>query len=74
MEQNGRNFTADKGNFIIRKEDDFIMGEGICLGVNDSIENYYERKYDEEEYYLFCIKYNIPKEQIHGIDIEESDA
>lgn len=43
-------YTADEGNFLVRKEDDFPMGKSLTLGENDSIGNYYERPYTEEEY------------------------
>ena len=49
MTQNGNIYTAEKGNFIIRKEDGFIMGEDIDLGSADSIDNYEEKPYTEEE-------------------------
>ena len=45
-----RDYNASEGYFIIRLVDDFIMGSGISLGSNDSIDNYYEREYTEEEY------------------------
>lgn len=68
MTQHGRNYIAEDGMFIIRKEDDFIMGWEICLGDNDVIDNYYEREYDDEEYYKFCIDYDIPRYLINGLD------
>lgn len=53
MKQNGNIYTAEDGNFIIRKADGFIMGEDIDLGSADSIENYEEKPYTEEEYKAF---------------------
>ncbi len=53
MKQNGINYTADEGNFIVRKQDGFIMGEDICLGSADSIDNYEEQPYTEESYEAF---------------------
>jgi len=53
MKQEGINYTADKGNFIVRKRDNFIMGEDICLGTADSIDNYEEQPYTEESYRQF---------------------
>ena len=53
MTQEGRNYYADKGNFIVRKRDNFIMGEDICLGTADSIDNYEEQPYTEESYKAF---------------------
>lgn len=35
-------FYADEGKTFIRKEDGFDMGNGIDLGVDDTIENYEE--------------------------------
>lgn len=49
MKQNRNIYTAEAGNFIIRKADGFIMGEEIDLGSADSIENYEEKPYTEEE-------------------------
>lgn len=43
------NYIADEGCLIVRKEDDFIMGDGISLGDADSIDNYEEREFSEEE-------------------------
>ena len=42
-------YTADEGKLIVRKADDFIMGDAIDLGSADSIENYEERAFTEEE-------------------------
>lgn len=49
----GYRYKADEGCFIVRKIDDFVMGENICLGDNDSSENYYDKKYSQEEYEEF---------------------
>ena len=49
----GYRYKADEGCFIVRKVDDFVMGENICLGDNDSSENYYDKKYSQEEYEEF---------------------
>lgn len=46
-------YRADEGKFIIRKVDDFIMGESICLGDADTIDNYEEAEYTEESYKEF---------------------
>jgi len=37
-----RLYLCDEGKVFIRKEDGFIMGDGIDLGDNDSIDNYEE--------------------------------
>ena len=46
-------YKADEGCFIVRKKDNFIMGEDIDLGSADSIDNYEDKKYTEEEYKEF---------------------
>lgn len=42
-------FYADEGKTFIRKEDGFDMGNGIDLGVDDTIENYEEVDVPKEE-------------------------
>ena len=37
-----RVYQCDEGKVFIRKSDDFIMGDAIDLGDNDSISNYEE--------------------------------
>ena len=49
MEQRGRIYKSSEGKLIVRKGDDFIMGDRIDLGSNDSIDNYEERSFTEEE-------------------------
>jgi len=49
MEQKGRIYTAGEGKLIVRKADDFIMGESIDLGSADSIDNYEEREFTQQE-------------------------
>jgi hypothetical protein len=46
-------YKADEGCFIVRKSDNFIMGEDIDLGSADSIENYEDEPYTEESYKEF---------------------
>ena len=36
------NYMCDDGKVFIRKEDGFIMGDSLCLGENDTIDNYEE--------------------------------
>ena len=36
------NYTSDEGKVFIHKETKEILGNGISLGLNDSIENYEE--------------------------------
>ena len=42
-------YEADYGNVIVRKADDFTMGVEVCLGEEDDIDNYTERKATDEE-------------------------
>ena len=47
---NGTSFyEADDGKMLVRKSDGSIMGDGIDLGINDTIENYEERAFTDEE-------------------------
>ena len=48
-----RIYQANEGCFIVRKVDDFIMGESIDLGSADSIDNYEDRPFTEESYKEF---------------------
>jgi len=41
-------YLADEGKTFVRKDDAFVMGTGIDLGINDSIENYEEVELTEE--------------------------
>ena len=47
--ENSRLYEADDGKMLIRKSNSFIMGDGICLGVDDDISNYEERVFTEEQ-------------------------
>lgn len=42
-------FYVDEGKTFIRKEDGFDMGNGIDLGVDDTIDNYEEVDAPKEE-------------------------
>ena len=46
-------YKAEEGCFIIRKADGFIMGEDICLGGDDVVDNYTDYIYTPEEYEEF---------------------
>ncbi len=35
-------YLCDEGKVFRRKSDGFIMGDGLCLGIKDTIENYEE--------------------------------
>jgi hypothetical protein len=45
---NDRQYLSDEGKVFIHKGTKDIMGWGICLGVNDSIDNYEEIDCPEE--------------------------
>lgn len=52
--ENNRLYICDEGKVFRRKKDKVIMGEGLDLGDNDSIDNYEEikprkKKEDKEE-------------------------
>jgi len=49
MTQENNLYKADNGKLIVRKSDGFIMGDMIDLGSIDSIENYEEREFTEEQ-------------------------
>ena len=44
-----KRIIADEGKVFVRKADGFVMGPRICLGRNDTAENYEEREMTEEE-------------------------
>jgi hypothetical protein len=45
---NNTNYLSDEGKVFKNKETNKIMGWGICLGENDSIDNYEEIECPEE--------------------------
>lgn len=53
-----KRIIADEGNVFVRKADRFVMGSRICLGRNDTAENYEEREMTEEE----KVKYRDPSD------------
>ena len=46
-------YKAQEEYTFKRKEDDFIMGEAIDLGVSDSIDNYKDVPFTEDSYKEF---------------------
>lgn len=40
--ENNRQYYCDEGKVFRRKDDGFIMGDGLDLGYTDSIKNYEE--------------------------------
>lgn len=63
MKQNNNKYYADDGKLIVRKEDDFIMGDAIDLGSADSIDNYEERAFSEEEIDAFWESIGMPRKK-----------
>lgn len=53
-------YKANEGCFIVRKADNFIMGEEIDLGSADSIDNYKDEAYTEESYKAFYESIGMP--------------
>lgn len=60
MKQEGIRYYAEEGKLIVRKADDFIMGDAICLGEYDSIDNYVEQDFTEEEIKAFFESLDLP--------------
>ena len=54
MRQEGNLYYAeDEKNLIVRIRDQFIMGPNIDLGETDSIDNYEEKSFSDEELRAF---------------------
>lgn len=51
--ENTNIYKANKGCFIVRISDGFIMGEDIDLGTADNINNYRDEQYTESSYVEF---------------------
>lgn len=64
MIQNNNIYKAEDGKLIVRKADDFIMGDAIDLGSADSIDNYEERDFTQDEINEFIEKYNLINKKI----------
>lgn len=64
MTQNGNIYTADKGKLIVRKKDDYVMGESIDLGSADKISNYTEKAFSEEEIANYRKEWGIPDQPV----------
>lgn len=69
-------YKADKGCFIIRKSDNFIMGEDIDLGSADSIDNYEDQPYTEESYNQFYESLGIepPKHEEENEETSQEES
>ena len=72
MTNEGNIYYAAEGCFIVRKADNFIMGEAIDLGTADSIDNYEDQPYTEESYKEFYESLGI--DQPHTEDLNNSIA
>lgn len=68
MKKEGNIYTADEGKLIVRKADDFIMGDAIDLGSADSIENYEERAFTEEEIAAFWESLGIERKKKENLN------
>ena len=51
--RDGIRYYADNGMFFLRKEDNEVMGDVLCLKDGDTIDNYYEHGCNEEGYKFF---------------------
>ena len=61
MENKGNMYYAAEGSLIVRTSDGKIMGDAICLAESDSIDNYAEQKFSEEEINDFWDSLGIPR-------------
>ena len=46
----GNIYVAEENMILVRKSDETPVGKAIQLVSSDSIDNYYEREYTQEEY------------------------
>lgn len=46
----GNIYVAEENMILVRKSDETSVGKAIQLVSSDSIDNYYEREYTQEEY------------------------
>lgn len=60
-EENSNLYLAEEGKTIARKADGFVMGTGIDLGVDDSIDNYEEIDLTEENDIEGILKRDVRK-------------
>ena len=65
-------YKAEEGKFIIRKSDNVIMGESICLGINDDIKNYKEKAYTKKSYKEFyeSLGINVEKKEMKQTELK----
>lgn len=76
MKQENNMYYAEPGKLIFRKSDDFIMGDGICLWIEDNIDNYEERDVTEDEMNAFYesvgLKRNNKTSWVNNIENESN--
>ena len=48
-DEKSRIHMADEGKMFVRKSDGHIFGDALQIGQNDTIDNYEEREFTEEE-------------------------
>ena len=68
MTHTGNIYNAESGKLIVRKDDDYVMGESIDLGSADDISNYEEREFTERTIEEFKKQWGIVshEERTHG--------
>lgn len=52
-------YKAEEEKLIVRKADNFIMGDAIDLGSEDDINNYEDREFSQEEIDAFYESINF---------------
>ena len=69
-------YKANTNCFIVRKSDNFIMGEEIDLGSADSIDNYEDQPYTEESYNQFYESLGIepPKHEEENEETSQEES
>ncbi len=69
-------YKANEGCFIVRKSDNFIMGEDIDLGSADSIDNYEDQPYTKESYKEFYESLGIepPKHEEENEETSQEES
>ena len=63
MEYIDNKWKADEGKLFVRMSDSEVMGDVLYLSAEDSIENYMERAFTEEERKAFEDKYSFGKQE-----------
>ena len=66
MEKIGNKWVADEGTLFVRISDNRIMGDTLFLGEDDSIDNYREQTFTEEERKEFEEQYSFGGDGLDG--------